>query len=189
MKQARILELFKSGGALMQGHFELSSGLHSGQYLQCALLLQNPAYAGKLCGQLASRFREDNVSVVIGPAMGGILVSYEVARALGTRSIFAERENGRMALRRGFTINKGDRVLVVEDVVTTGKSTSEVLEVVRGSGADLIGVGALVNRSRGIDFGTKFISLVDMDIAAFDPEDCPLCKDGIPLKKPGSRKR
>lgn len=173
--------------ALLKGHFKLSSGLHSAQYLQCALVLQNPELAEKFCGQLASNFKNDKVDVVIGPALGGIIVSYETAKALGARSIFAERAEGRLALRRGFKIDKKERVLVVEDVVTTGLSTKEVINIVKESGAHLVGVGALVDRSKEIDFGVKFVSLFKMDIPTFKPEDCPLCKQKIPIVKPGSK--
>lgn len=173
---------------MLKGHFKLTSGLHSSQYLQCALVLQNPKYVERLCGELASRFKDDNASVVIGPALGGIIVSYEVARALGCRSIFAERQNGSMALRRGFYIDKKDKILVVEDVVTTGSSTKEVIEIVKKSGAHLAGVGAIVDRSKSIDFGEKFISLLKVDIPTFNPQDCPLCRDKVELLKPGSRR-
>ena len=187
MNQAEILHMFENTGALLKGHFKLTSGLHSGQYLQCALVLQNPEYAQRLCKELAAKFKEDNVNVVIGPALGGIVVSYEVARALGARSIFAEREEGRMTLRRGFNIEKNDRALVVEDVVTTGGSTKEVIDIVKRSGAHLTGIGVIVDRSKGVDFKDKFISLLKIDIPAFEPADCPLCKDNIPITKPGSR--
>lgn len=188
MKEGTILNIFQERKALLTGHFKLSSGLHSGQYLQCALVLQDPKYAERICGELASRFKGDNVNVVIGPALGGIVLSYEVARALGSRSIFAEREDGKMKLRRGFSIDKDNRVLVVEDVLTTGLSTKEVIGIVKELGGHLVGVGVLVDRSGGIDFGVKLTSLLKMDIPTFKPEACPLCKESIPLIKPGSRR-
>ena len=188
MNQAEILRIFKETGALLKGHFKLSSGLHSDQYLQCALVLQNHKYAKKLCGELASKFKSDKVNVVIGPALGGIIVSYEVARALGCRSIFAERETGPMTLRRGFKIDKDERALMVEDVVTTGGSTKEVIDIVKKCGARLVGIGALVDRSAGIDFKERFESVLKIDIPAFRPEECPLCREGMLLVKPGSGK-
>lgn len=183
-----MLHIFQDKGALLKGHFKLSSGLHSGQYLQCALLLQDSKYTERLCKELALRFKDDNVSVVIGPALGGIIVSYEVARALSARSIFSEREDGKMRLRRGFNIDKKDRALVVEDVITTGTSTKEVIDIVKKTGAHLVGIGTLVDRTKGIDFGERFISLLKIDIPTFKPADCPLCKEGLPLHKPGSRR-
>lgn len=188
MNQSVILRIFQDAGALLSGHFKLSSGLHSGQYLQCALVLQNADYAGILCSELASKFKSDDINIVIGPALGGVIVSYEVGRALGVRSIFSERENGRMTLRRGFKIERNDKVLVVEDVVTTGASTKEVIDIVKESGATLVGVGALVNRAEKIDFGGRFESLLNIDIPMFKPEECPLCKDEILITKPGSRR-
>jgi orotate phosphoribosyltransferase len=188
MTRGEILKIFQETGALQEGHFKLSSGLHSGQYMQCALALQYPDHAARLCAELASKFENEKITVVIGPALGGIVVSCEVAKALGARSIFTEREDGKMALRRGFSIDKEDRVLVVEDVVTTGKSTKEVLEVLKERGADIIGVGALIDRSEDIDFKERFTSLLKIGIPTFKPEDCPLCRDGVSIKKPGSRR-
>lgn len=189
MKKEEIIRLFKKTNALLTGHFRLSSGLHSEKYLQYALVLQYPKYAKKLCQELAKRFEKEKPTVVVGPAIGGILVSYEVAKALGCRSIFTEREEGKMVLRRGFDIKESDKVLVVEDVVTTGGSTKEVIDVVKQKGARLVGIGAIVDRScEGVDFGVKFESLVKLNIETFKPEDCLLCKQKIPLVKPGSRK-
>jgi len=189
MKEQKILEIFNKTNALLKGHFKLSSGLHSGSYFQCALVLQYPKYAQLLCGELAGQFKVDKPDVVIAPAIGGIFVAHEVARAIGCRSIFTERENNVMTLRRGFTIEKSDRVLVVEDVITTGGSTLEVINVVKQTGATIVGVGAIVNRScEGIDFGVKFNSLIELNIVTFKPEECPFCKDKVPLVKPGSRR-
>ena len=188
MKEREILKLFEDTGALLKGHFKLSSGLHSGNYFQCALLLQNPDIAERMCKQLAGYFKEDKPTCVVAPALGGVIVSYETARALGARSLFTERVEGKMALRRGLEIKKEDRVLVVEDVVTTGLSTSEVLEVARSKGAKIIGVGCVVDRSGKIlDFGVKLKSLVKLDFPTYKPEDCPLCKKGVTMTKPGSR--
>jgi orotate phosphoribosyltransferase len=186
MKQSEILDIFKKTGAILEGHFVLSSGLHSPQYLQCALVLQNPQYAEKLCKALAEQFNRP--TVVVAPALGGVIVSYEVARVLGIKGIFTERENGKMILRRGFSLSKNDRVLVVEDVITTGLSTKEVIDVVKSCGAKVVGVGSIVNRAKEkIDFGVESKSLINLDIPTFKPEECPLCKRNIPLTKPGSR--
>ena len=188
MKKEEILHILKDQEALLSGHFKLSSGLHSGQYLQCALVLQNPKYAERLCNTLASKFKDDNVSVVVGPALGGIVVSHETARSLGVRSIFTERRDKEMVLRRGFSLNKDDNVLVVEDVITTGLSVKEVIAVVKASGAKLIGIGAIVDRSDSkIDFGARLESLIKIDIPVFNQKDCTLCKEGVPITKPGSR--
>ncbi|MGB2705389.1 MAG: orotate phosphoribosyltransferase [Candidatus Omnitrophota bacterium] len=189
MTEKEIVRIFKETGAILKGHFRLSSGLHSAQYLQCARVMEHPEYAENLCRALAERFKTENPDAVIAPAVGGILVSYEVARSLGAKSLFTERVDGKMALRRGFTLSNKDKVLVVEDVVTTGLSTKEVIEVVKSSGSKLVGVGCLVDRSsEKIDFGTRFEALVKVDIPTSKPADCPLCKDKLPLTKPGSRK-
>ena len=188
MTQKEILEIFKNTGAFLKGHFRLSSGLHSAEYLECARVLEHPEYAERLCKMLAEKFIPAKPDVVIAPALGGILVSYEVARALKLKSLFTERVNGKMTLRRGFEISKNDKVLIVEDVVTTGLSTQEVIETVRSFGSAIIGVGCLVDRSGGkIDFGAPFKSLLTLDIPTFKPENCLLCKDNTPLTKPGSR--
>ena len=188
MEEKEILSLFKETGALLSGHFRLSSGLHSGNYFQCALLLQNPDIAEKICRQLAGYFKDDKPTCVVAPALGGVIVSYETARALGVKSLFTERAEGKVVLRRGFEIGKGDRVLVVEDVITTGLSTGEVLEAVKSQGAKIIGVGCIVNRSgKELDFGVKLKNLVRLDFPTYKPEECPLCKKGIEIKKPGSR--
>jgi len=188
LSNTEILHIFEDAGALLKGHFLLSSGLHSGQYLQCALVLERPKYAERLCGQLASKFAGDNVSVVIGPALGGIIVSYETARALGCRSIFTERKDGSMVLRRGFKLDKKDRVLVVEDVITTGTSTKEVMDIVKESGARLIGLAAIIDRTpTSINRKMRLESLLKIDMPTFKPQDCPLCRDGVALVKPGSR--
>ncbi len=189
MTQSAILKMFEETKALLKGHFKLSSGLHSAQYLQCALLLQNPKYCEILAKTLAANFKDANIDMVIGPALGGIVLSYEVARSLGCSAIFTERESGVVKLRRGFSIDKENKVLIVEDVVTTGLSTREVIDLVKKTGAHIVGVGALVNRAKEADFNVPFKSLIKMDIPTFKEEECPLCKDKIPLVKPGSRKK
>lgn len=182
-------DIFSRSGALLQGHFLLTSGRHSDRYMQCAQVLKHPDSTEVLARELAARFRDDRVDLVVGPAMGGIIVAYEVARQLGVPGIFCEREQGQMALRRGFRITPGQRVLVVEDVVTTGGSVREVMEVVRTAGAEVVGVGVLVDRSGGsVDFGVKTEAVLVMDIASWAPEECPLCAAGAaPPVKPGSR--
>lgn len=202
MTEKEVLSLFDKYNALLTGHFKLSSGLHSEKYLQCALVLQYPSIAEKLSKALAEKFSADKIDVVIGPALGGITLAYEVARALGVRGIFAERQEGppartelscsragKMVLRRGFSIKKGEKVLVVEDVVTTGGSTKEVIGAVEDSGGKVVGVGSIIDRSdERIDFGVKFEYLAKIEIETFKPENCPLCRANIPMAKPGSRK-
>ncbi|MBI4436704.1 MAG: orotate phosphoribosyltransferase [Candidatus Omnitrophica bacterium] len=182
------LQLFKETGAYLTGHFELTSGRHSGAYFQCALLLQHPALSEKLCKMLADRFRGKGATVVIGPAVGGIIVSFEVARQLGARSLYTERENGVLRLRRNFEIRKGEKVLVVEDVVTTGGSTQEVISLARSEEGEVIGVGALVDRSGGeARYDVPFEPLLRLQVESFSKGECPLCREKIPLTKPGSR--
>jgi orotate phosphoribosyltransferase len=191
MTEKDVLELFKKEKALLSGHFLLSSGLHSPNYLQCALLLQKPWIAEKLCRALAKKCKPLKPAVVIGPALGGVVVSYEMGRALGVRSIFAERTDGSLVLRRGFSLGKNERVLVVEDVVTTGKSTEEVIDIVRQSGAKLVGVASIVDRSDSpIAFGVSWFSLLKIKAQTYASEHCPLCRQGkTALVKPGSRTR
>lgn len=188
MDKKNILEMLKKIGVLMEGHFILTSGRHSSQYLQCARIFQYPSYGEQIAGILAQAFSEDDIDIVIGPAIGGIILSYEVAKALKVQALFAERENGIMTLRRGFKIPQGSNVLVVEDVVTTGGSVKEVIELVNKAGSNVVGVGAIVDRSNGkLDFGCKFNAVISMDIPSFDKDDCPLCKQGLPAIKPGSK--
>lgn len=189
MTEKEILSIFKKEKALLEGHFLLSSGLHSPRYMQCALVLQKPRVAGKLCRALARKFSHFGIDAVIGPALGGILVSHELGRALDVHSLFAERVDGAFTLRRGFELKKNEKVLVVEDVVTTGQSTREVFQVVESHGAKVAAVAALVDRSGGsVSFGRPFHALLSLSIASYAPEACPLCRQGkIPLVKPGSR--
>lgn len=189
LNQNEAQKIFIDSGALMEGHFILTSGRHSNQYMQCAQVLQYPAYTEELAKHLADKFRNDGVELVIGPAMGGIIVAYEVARQLGVPSVFTERLDGEMALRRGFMIDAAQKVLVVEDVVTTGGSVKEVMEVVRAFGGHVVGVGVLVDRSNGkVKFGVKQESVLTMDIESWPADNCPLCKEGkIRAIKPGSR--
>ncbi len=188
MTSEQVLETYRKTGALLTGHFLLSSGLHSEQYLQSALVLQQPDIATKLCAALAEHFRDEQIEVVIAPALGGVFVSHETARALGVRALFAERVNGELTLRRGFTIKPGERVLVVEDVITTGKSTRETISVVKKAGGVVVAAGSLVDRSGGkADIGVPYRSLVTLDVPTYTPESCPLCKAGSAPVKPGSR--
>lgn len=175
-------------GALRTGHFRLTSGQHSDRYMQCAALFEHPEESAELCGALARLFGDERIDVVAGPALGGVIMAYEVARALGVRNVFAERENGRMTLRRGFHVKPGERVLVVEDVVTTGGSVKEVVELLRAAGAVVVGVGSVVDRSGGAaDFGVPFRPLMAMEAQRWEEADCPLCREGVAVVKPGSR--
>jgi len=185
-----IEKMFVDAGALLEGHFLLTSGRHSNRYMQCAQVLQYPAYTEALSRILADRFRNDGVDVVVGPAMGGIIVAYEVARQLGVRGIFCERENGVMTLRRGFSIQPGERILVVEDVITTGGSVMEVMEVTKARGGEVVGVAVLVDRSGGkVDLGVRTEAALVMEIDSWEADSCPLCREGtLPITKPGSRK-
>jgi orotate phosphoribosyltransferase len=190
MTQEEVLQLFKNSGALLQGHFLLSSGLHSDRYLQCALVLQQPEKALELGAALAQAMGELSGSpdFVIAPALGGILVSHEVARAAGVRGLFAERRDGDLTLRRGFQIQPGERGYVVEDVITTGGSTKETINVVTRAGGTVIASGSLIDRTGGkADLGVPRTALAVLDIPAYAPEECPLCKTGSRAVKPGSR--
>lgn len=188
MKSEQVLDIYKKTGALLIGHFLLSSGLHSEQYLQSALVLQQPEIATKLCAALAENFKDHKIEVVIAPAMGGVFVSHETARALGVRAIFAERVNRELTLRRGFSIKPGERVLVVEDVITTGKSTKETISVVQREGGVVVAAASLVDRSGGkADIGVPYRSLVTLSVPSYSSETCPLCKAGSKPVKPGSR--
>ncbi len=188
--QEQYLQAFTDAGALLDGHFLLSSGLHSPRYLQCALVLQDPPLAERLCRDLAEDLKDLEAETVVGPAIGGIVVAYELARALGVRGIFAERKDGSMQLRRGFTIRPGERILLAEDVVTTGGSLKEVIAAIKDSGGQIVGVASLVDRSGADDpgFGMPLVSLLKIDVPTYTPEACPLCEAGSPAEKPGSRR-
>ncbi|MGD1020229.1 MAG: orotate phosphoribosyltransferase [Verrucomicrobiia bacterium] len=185
---AEVLKVFRDTGALLDGHFVLRSGLHSGQYFQCALVLQYPRIAERLCVALAAKLNGAGARTVISPALGGLFVGHEVARALDVRHIFAEKNAaGRLELRRGFQIAPREKVLVVEDVVTKGGRVQETIDIVRGLGGEVVGVGTLVDRSDGkVDFGVRLESLLRLQVETFDPTVCPLCKMGQPVVKPGS---
>lgn len=190
------LSLFAETGAYLKGHFRLTSGLHSPEYLQCALVLQHPQHAERLGQAMAQQLRlsengtpDTKPDTVVAPAMGGLMIGHEVARALGTRSIFTERDaDGKMTLRRGFTVQPGERCIVVEDVITTGGSTKEVVELLRSLGAQVLAAGSIIDRSGGqADVGVPRVALVSMQVTAWKPEECPLCAEGLPVVKPGSR--
>jgi orotate phosphoribosyltransferase len=186
--EQHLLTIFQRTGALLDGHFQLTSGLHSPRYLQCALVLQYPEHAEYVGRALAAKFSDDRVDAVVAPAIGGIVVAHETARAIGARALFTEREAGVMTLRRGFRLSRGERVLVVEDVVTTGGSTRETIEAVVEADGVVIGAGSIVDRSAGaVDLGVRRQSLLTLEVASYNLQDCPLCKEGVPFIKPGSR--
>jgi len=188
MSSSSVLDLFRQSGALLEGHFKLSSGLHSSSYLQSALVLAHPAHAETLGRALGDALRHLSPTVVLSPALGGLIIGHEVARALGVRALFAERQEGALALRRGFALTPADRVLVIEDVVTTGGSTKETMVVAQAQGAALVGAGAIIDRGGGAStLGVPFHALVALTVPAYSPETCPLCAAGVPVTKPGSR--
>ena len=181
------MQIFRETGAYLKGHFRLTSGLHSNEYLQCALVLQHPAIAERFGRELAAQLPA--CDVVVSPAIGGLIIGHEVARAKGVRFLFTERDtNGKMTLRRGFSVKPGETALVIEDVVTTGGSTREVIEVLRSSGARVLAAASVIDRSGGrANLGVPRVALATLDVVAYEPEDCPLCKQGVPVEKPGSR--
>lgn len=189
MTSEDVLALFRESGALLEGHFELSSGLHSDRYFQCAKLLEDPKRAGSLAQALAESV-DMPVDLVVGPALGAVVWAQEMARALGTRAFFTERSEGVMTLRRGFEVTPGERVLIVEDVITTGGSAREALGVIRDLGAEIVAVGTILNRSGGNPYAgddLPLFSLADAQVVAWEPGACPLCADGGRAIKPGSR--
>ena len=183
-------ELLRETGAILEGHFLLTSGLHSRLYVEKFNVLQHPEYTEKLCEMIANHFKDEEVETVIGPATGGIILSQVTARILGTRSIFTERENGKMTLRRGFRITPGEKVLILEDIVTTGGSIREVVDVVKAAGGDIRGIGLFVDRSGGhADYGVPgniVFPLVRLTVPTYSPDDCSLCKEGVPITERGS---
>ncbi len=188
----QILELFHQTGAYLRGHFRLTSGLHSREYLQCALVLQHPVHAQELGTRLAEAVRAiaPEVHVVVSPALGGLIIGHEVARALGVRHIFTERDpaSGKMVLRRGFSVDPGEAALVIEDVMTTGGSTRDVIETLRQAGANVVAAGSIIDRSGGhADVGVERAALATLNVVTYPPESCPLCREGVPVAKPGSR--
>jgi orotate phosphoribosyltransferase len=189
MTAAEVLEKFKSAGALLEGHFILSSGLHSPVYLQCAIALESTQSAAEFGAALAQQFAGSQIETVASPAIGGIVIGYEVARQLGVRFIWTEREDGRMTLRRGFQMRPGERVLVVEDVITTGGSTRETIDVLNAAGALVVAAGSIIDRSGGkADVGVPRVSLATLNVPAVAPTVCDACARGDQATKPGSRK-
>ncbi len=192
-QETGVLDLFKRTGAYLNGHFRLTSGLHSPEYLQCALVLQYPALAERLGRELAGKVRgiigETGVDLVASPAIGGLIIGHEAARALGARFVFAERDNqGKMTLRRGFTAGPGATAVVIEDVVTTGGSTREVVELLSAAGARVLAAASIIDRSGGqADVGAPRTALETLKVLTYPPDDCPLCRQGLPVTKPGSR--
>jgi len=189
LSKQRTLQIFKETGVLQEGHFLLTSGRHSKEYMQCAKVLQYPHFTEELCRELAVRYKDTKIDLVAAPAIGGILIAYEVAKILKAKVIFAERENGKMTFRRGFRINEGERVLVVEDVITTGGSVLEVIEAVKEKNGLVQGVGVFVDRSNGrVKPAPRIEALLQMEIESYHPDQCPLCAQGLPIIKPGSKK-
>jgi orotate phosphoribosyltransferase len=188
MTRDELLDLYRRSGALLEGHFRLTSGLHSPGYMQCALVLQHPQHAEALGRLIADRVRDLRPTVILSPALGGVVIGQEVGRGLGVRAIFAERQDGRLSLRRGFTLEANDRVLVVEDVMTTGGSTRETIEVAKAAGGQVVGAASIVNRSGGaLAFDVPYVSLLEIALPTYEPDTCPLCAQGLPVVKPGSR--
>lgn len=190
IKTEEVMKKFEQAGAIQKGHFKLTSGVHSDTYIQCAQVMQHPEFMHNLCSELGKKFKGDDIDVIVGPAIGGIIMAHVMARVLGpwVRAIFTERENGKMTLRRSFEINQGEKVLVVEDITTTGSSVREVMDIVKSRQGKVVGVGVLIDRSGGkVDFGIKTEKLLTVDIKTYLPEECPLCRKGIPAVKPGSR--
>jgi orotate phosphoribosyltransferase len=189
LRAEEVIRKFRDSGALLEGHFVLTSGLHSAIYLQCALVLQHPREAEEFGRSIAEHYRDEEIQVVAAPAIGGIVIGHEVARALGTRFIWAERESGNMTLRRGFSVASGERALVVEDVVTTGGSTRETVEVLRANGANVVAAASIIDRSSGrAEVGVPRTALATLDVPSVEQAVCEACKRGEPAIKPGSRK-
>jgi orotate phosphoribosyltransferase len=190
MTRDELLDLYRRSGALLEGHFRLTSGLHSSGYLQCALVLQHPPHAEALGRAIAERARELRPTAVLSPALGGVVIGHEVGRALGVRAMFAERQDGALMLRRGFVVAENDRVLVVEDVITTGGSTRETMQVATAAGGHVVGAASIVDRSGAAGapaFEVPFVTLLKIDLPTYEPDTCPLCAQGLPVAKPGSR--
>lgn len=189
IEKERLQSIFKEIGVMREGHFQFTSGRHSSNYMQCATILQYPEFTEEIIRGLVKEFKDDNVDIVVGPAIGGIAISYEFAKQLGVRSFFTEREQNKMVLRRGFCIPRGARCLVVEDVITTGDSVREVIDIINSQGGIVVGVAVIVDRSGGeITFGTKLKTAYSKKLISYPADYCPLCKEGkIPLEKPGSR--
>lgn len=190
ISRERVEEVLRESGVLLEGHFLLTSGKHSDKYMQCAKIFRRTKFSEELCAALAEMYKDEQINAVIGPAMGAVQMAYEVSRSIGCENFFTEREDGKMVLRRGFEITPGMRCLIVEDVVTTGGSVMEVIDLVKSAGGVVVGVGSIVDRSNGkVDFGVPFKAVYPVEVIAWEAGGCPLCKEGkLPLVKPGSRK-
>ena len=188
MNKNDILKCFTDSGALLEGHFKLRSGLHSNRFFQAALLLQYPDVAERLCSELASKFKGKGITAVISPAVGGLIVGHELAKALGVRAIFADKENDQLILKRGFSIGKDEKILVGEDVITRGGRVQQTVDLVKELGGQVAGIAVIVDRSMGnASFDIKHESLLKLELETYEPEDCPLCADNIDLERPGSK--
>lgn len=187
MSKVDVVEILKKSDALLDGHFLLSSGKHSNRYVQCAKVLRFPEYAEQVLSTVVEQIKDLDIDLVVGPAMGGVIVSYELGRQLNKETVFTERKDGVMELRRGFEVKPGAKIIIAEDVVTTGKSTKETKRVLEAMGGVVVGVACIANRTKD-DIGMPIYSAIDLDIQVYDPKDCPLCKEGkIDVIKPGSR--
>lgn len=191
MEEKDVLEIFENTDALLEGHFLLSSGLHSSQYFQCARVLQYPQYAEELAEDIAAHFFDEDVDFVISPALGGLIIGHEVARSMKTRFVFTERskETDEMVLRRGFDIEEGEKALIIEDVLTTGGSVREIIKLLQKEAVDVVGTGFIVDRSNNVKFGVPKYAVYQIPVIVYQPEECPLCKKGVPIDRPGSRKK
>lgn len=188
MTQNEIIELFKKTNVIQTGHFELSSGRHTDTYLQCAQILQYPEYTNELAAEIAKIWRNEDIDLIVGPAIGGIVISYAVASEMGLRNIFSERKNGEMKFRRNLEVKENEKVLIVEDVVTTGGSVREVIELLEKENADIVGISSLVDRSNGeVEFDYPFKPLVQLQVDSYKKDECKLCEKGVPINKPGSK--
>lgn len=189
MSESEVEALFRETGVLLEGHFKLTSGRHGSKFLQCSQVMQHPQHAERLGAALGALFADDRVSSVIGPAMGGVVLAHVTARVLGARALFAEKEDGRMVLRRGFSVAPGERVLLVEDAISTGGSVMNVVDLMRAAGAEIVGIGCLVDRTAGkLDLGLPLKSLLRVDVPSYAPEECPLCAAGKPVTEPKKAK-
>ena len=188
MTEQEIIAILENSGALLSGHFQLRSGLHSNRFFQAALLLQYPDKAEIVCRHLAESFKDEKIETVISPAVGGLIVGQEVARALGVRAIFADKEDGKLVLKRGFAIKPGEKVLVAEDVVTKGGRVQETCDLVRACGGEVVGIAVIVDRSGGnASFDVPFKSALKLTLPTYDPAECPLCAEKLPIDRPGSK--
>lgn len=190
MQKEEIIKLLKKTSVIQKGHFELSSGKHADTYLQCAKILQYPNYTKKLAKEIVSFWKDEDIDLVVAPAIGGIIIAYAVGDVMNKRNIFSERKNGEMKFRRSLNVRKDERVLIVEDVVTTGGSVREVIDLVEKSKGNIIGISSLVDRSNGnVDFKYPYKALLELNIDSYEAENCKLCKEGIAINKPGSKKK